>query len=281
MKKHLLETTTKIVFIIIFTIVVVLISLGIEQDFSKLQTSTFWIKVGAQLLMTMVIFNVVYSIDTNNRMHDKTSRFFSAYATNRLRIKEIESNKLYDALDKAVGDKNKELLVKKCNKLLHKVCTRVSYEDVITEEHIEYIINKFRVNKKREKKFIKLVKKIREGRIKVNQIKSEIFLQDKEMLFEQCDIYDFSNAIYELKRNTKKMLTFLICSIITSTITFSFASPNFLSALLTNFTLFLGATVSGFTSSSKSVKLKTALYEKRNQFLHKYLDLTIEYKDEK
>lgn len=277
MKKHIFETTSKIIFMLLFAAVVILISLGIKQDFSKLETLAFWIEVSAQLLVTMIIFNTVYSIDLDNRMHDKKSRFFSAYATNVMRIKEIENKKFYDNLDNAVGLKNKEILVKKCNDLLHKLCSRVSYDDIITNEHIEYIINKFRVAKKREKKFTKLVKKIREGRIKIKPIKSEIFLQDKESLFSKEDVYDYSNFAYELKRNSIKMGTFLLCSIITATITFGFVSANFWSAFLTNSTLFLGATVSGFTSSSKSIKQKTALYEKRNQFLHKYLDLTIEY----
>ncbi len=280
MKKHIFETATKIIFLILFAFVVILISLGIKQDFSRLKTIVFWTETGAQLLATMIIFNIVYSIDLNNRMHDKTSRFFSAYATNIMRIKEIESKKLYDALDSAVDLKNKEILIKKCNSLLHRLCTRVCYEDVTTEEHIEYIINKFRVAKKREKKFIKLVKKIREGRIKITTVKAETFLQDKEVLFEKYDVYDFNNFFYEFRRNSEKVVTFLICSIITSTLTFSFVSPNFWTALLTNFTLFLGATVSGFMSSAKSIKRKTALYEKRNQFLHKYLDLTNEYKEE-
>ena len=102
-------------------------------------------------------------------------------------------------------------------------------------------------------------------------------MQDKEVLFSRDDVYDYSNLSYEIKRNSIKSTTFLICSIITATISFSFVAPNFWTALLTNFTLFLGATVSGFVDSSKSIKLKTALYEKRNQFLHKYLDLSVEY----
>ena len=280
MKKHIFETTTKILFMFLFGIVVILISLGIKQDFSRLKTTIFWTEMLCQLGSTMVIFNLVYSIDLNNRMHDKSSRFFSAYATNIMRIKEIESNKLYDALDDAVALKNKEILIRRCNSLLHRLCTRVCYEDVITNEPIEYVINKYRVAKKREKKFTNLVKKIREGRIKITPIRSEIFLQDKEVLFKKLDVYDFNDFVYELKRNTEKIITFSICSIITATLTFSFVSPNFWSALLTNFTLFLGAMVSGFMSSTKSIKRKTALYEKRNQFLHKYLDLSVEYKEE-
>lgn len=277
MKKHIVETTSKIIFMFLFGIVVILISLGIKQDFSRIKTATFWTETGVQLLATMVIFNIVYSIDLNNRMHDETSRFFKAYATNFLRIKEIENNKLYDKLDKAVEEKNNEVLIKKCNSLLHKICSRVCYEDVINEEPIINIINKFKVAKKREKKFIKIVKKIREGRIKITPIKAEVFLQDKEVSFEKYDVYDFNNIAYAIKRNTEKIITYLICAITASTLTFSFVSPNIWSALLTNFTLFLGATVSGFMSSSKSIKRKTALYEKRNQFLHKYLDLSVEH----
>ena len=256
MKKHVFETTTKIVFLILFVVVVILISLGIQQDFAKLKTTEFWVEILVKYAVTIVIFNVVYSIDIDNRKHDKLSRFFKAYATNIMRIKEIEDKKLYDQLDKAVADKNKEILVKKCNSLLHCLCTRVNYDDVITGEQIEYIINKYRVAKKRQKKFTKLVMKIREGRIKIKPIKAEIFLQDKEVLFSRGDVYDYSNLSYEIKRNSIKSTTFLICSIITATISFSFVAPNFWTALLTNFTLFLGATVSGFVDSSKSIKLK-------------------------
>ena len=49
MKKHIVETATKIVFLILFAVIVVMISLGIKQDFSRLKTSEFWVEVGAQL----------------------------------------------------------------------------------------------------------------------------------------------------------------------------------------------------------------------------------------
>lgn len=280
MNKHFFSTAIQILFCIVFSIVVIIISLGIEQDFSKILSITYWIQVVSQLSSTMVIFNIVYSLDINNRMHEKTSRFYNAYATNRLRIKEIESKKLYDELDNAVNIKNYEILVKKCNHLLHKICTRVSYDDIILSEvSIEEIIIKYKVAEKRKKKFIKLVEKIREGRIKVTHIKSDIFLQDKETSFmKNEDIYDYSNVAYEVKRNVRKGLLFLICSILIAVTSFSFVAPDFWSAILTNFTLFCGATMSGFISSSRSIKQKTALYEKRNQFLHKYLGLTTEYK---
>lgn len=280
MKNHVFETVTQMLFLVLFTLLVVFISLGIKQDFSRLKTTEFWIEVGAQLAVTMVIFNIVHSMDKRNRMHDEKSRFYKAYATNFLRIKEIESKKLYEELDKVVEQKNQELLEKKCNDKLHKLCTRVFYKDVITNEPIEYVISKHKVFKKREKRFTKLVMKIRTGRIKIKEVKAETFLQDKELLFDKAEIYDFNNAVVELKRNVEKAITFLFCSIIGATITFSFVNPNFWTALVTNLSLFIGAAMSGFFSSAKDIKRKTALYEKRNTFLLKYLDLSVEYKVE-
>ena len=276
--KNTIETFVQILFIVLFGILVILVSLGIEQDFTRVKTTEFWVEVSAQLALTMIIFNIVHALDKNNRLHDEGSRFFSAYATNRLRIKEIEDQKLYDKLDVAVEEKNKETLIIKCNNKLHKLCSRVNYNDVISDEPIEYVIKKFRVLKKKQKKFKKLVEKIRAGRIKVKTLNAEIFLHDKELLFEKREVYDYNSFMSELKRNTEKAITFLVCSVITATITFSFHSPNFWTALATNFTLFLGAAISGIFSSIKDVKRKTALYEKRNTFLHKYLDLKVEYK---
>ena len=50
MKKHIFETTTKILFMFLFGIVVILISLGIKQDFSRLKTTIFWTEMLCQLL---------------------------------------------------------------------------------------------------------------------------------------------------------------------------------------------------------------------------------------
>ena len=134
--------------------------------------------------------------------------------------------------------------------------------------------------KKREKKFTKLVEKIRGGSIRIKPLKAEVFLQDKEVLFEKAEKYDYSNFLVGLTDNTQKAFTFLIVSIITSTLSFSFVSPNFWTTLVTNLTLMIGATISGFASSIKDVKRKTALYETRNRFLHKYLDISVEYTEE-
>ena len=185
MKDHIFETLSQIIFLLVFTIFAILVSLGISQDFSVLATTEFWVQIASQLVLTMTIFNIVHGMDLRNRMHNEDSRFFKSFATFRLRVKEIDTQKLYDKLDVAVEEKNKERLIKKCNDKLHRLCTRVNYEDVITQDPVDYLINKFKVFEKREKKFKKLVEKIRTGRIRVVPVKAEVFLQDKEVILEQ------------------------------------------------------------------------------------------------
>lgn len=153
--KNIVQSTFQVIFVILAVILVNFVTLGIKQDFTRLSTTEFWVEVSAQLLITMIIFNIARAIDKRQRTHDKSSRFFKAYATNHLRIKEIEKNKLYTELDQAVAKKNQEYLIAKCNKKLHAVCTRVNYEDVVGEDSIEELILKFKVFKKRENKFTK------------------------------------------------------------------------------------------------------------------------------
>ena len=50
--------------------------------------------------------------------------------------------------------------------------------------------------------------------------------------------------------------------------------PNFWTSLFKNITLIFGAVVSGLSSSVKNIKLRTLIYERRNNFFHRYLDLT-------
>lgn len=276
--KNYLETTIQIIFLALFSVLVILVSLGIEQDFSKIYETSFWIEVLLRLGFTMIIFNVIYVIDRKNRMHNHKSRFFKAYATNRLRVREIENKKLYKELDEAVANKNKELLIEKINKKLHRLCTRVNYEDVTTEEPVEYLITTFKIFKRRRLRFKWLVHRIRSGRVRIlRPIRSDMFLQDKELLFSNHEYYDFNNFFAETRRNVKKAITFLICSIITATISFTFINPNFWQTFIANVTLFLGATCSGFISSGDDIKRRTAIYEHRNSFIQRYLNITVEH----
>ncbi len=290
-KKTALETAVQIVFIFLLFILCVLITLGISWDFKDLETIAFWVESGTRFIMVMVVFNIVYYLHRKNQSREHHCRFYIAYMTNRLKIKHLEDNRLFDELDNAVVTENKERLVVKINALLHCYCTRIFYEDVMenltpeseepTYVDVEELIKRFRVFDKFQKKFIKLVDKIRSGRITVPPIKSSSFLRDKELTKLSFETYDYSDTANEIERNLQKGGTFFLIAVVTSAIGFSFVSPNFLKALFMNLLSLVMAVVSGIFSAVKSLKKKTRLYEARNSFLKRRLNIDVEYKEEK
>lgn len=208
-----------------------------------------------------------------NRKHDDTGRFFKAYATNRLRRDEISSINLHDELEVAVEKKNQEILIAKCNNKLHKISTRIKYEDVMDDKTLEELKITFRISKKQFSKFDRLVVKIRQGRIRAKKINPDIFKQDKELVFESTEVYDYNKTAYALKQNLRKMSVYTVITVIMATISFSFVSADFWTAFITNITLFLSGAISGFTCANKDVSIRTAVYENRNAFLEQYLGL--------
>lgn len=279
--KNITETLSQIFFLTLFAILVILVSLGIEQDFSVVGTVEFWTEVSIRLTITIILFNIIYYMDVRNRLHDTSSRFYKAYVTNRLRVKEIEKQKLYKQLDDAVKEENEELLQDKCNILLHRICTRINYDIAYSETDIEEIIKEYKVQPKRQKKLTDLILCIRAGEIKIKQpVKADFFLNDKELAVIKPSSYDYSEVALSIRRNASKIITFTLCSVFIATLSFSLASVDFWTTFVTNFTLFLGAIVSGFSSAYKDVKLKTAIYEKRNRFLLRRLKLEVEYVEE-
>jgi hypothetical protein len=279
--KSIKETLIQILFGLVAFVVIIFTSLGISFDFSLLREIAYWIEVLIKLAVTMIFFNIIYYIYRKNIMHDTKSRFYKAFATNKLRIKKIENDRLYDKLEQAIKEENQERLETKCNNLLHLICTRVTYAEVMEMEDgkflpAEDLAKKYRVFK-HKMLFVKVVERIRSGRVRVKPITEKQFLQDKELLRDPIDKYDYSIGWEETKRNLEKIIIFLITQIIGTAIVFSFFMPNFWAELVTNLFVVLGAIFSGFLSAQQNIKLKTAIYEHRNAFLHKKLNLEEEY----
>lgn len=274
-----LETLIQALFVLVTFVLVVLISLGITLDFEKIKTVTFWIETFSHFCLSMVAFNFLYVYDRHKRMHDKNSRFFKAYATNRLRVKHVEKNKLYDELDKAIAEETFLRLKEKCESKLHRLCTRLSYEDVMSEKDVQELMNDCRVLPKRKPKLEKLILRIRAGEIHVNEIREKVFLTDKELVENKNDNYDFNDLKVELNRNLSRGLAFWGLSIAIAMIGFAFYSPNFLESLLKNFLFVLGGMGSGITSAIQNVKLRTSIYESRNRFFQRRMNIEIEYSE--
>lgn len=283
--RNIFETISQLVFIVLAFVVLSFISLGVSPDWTRITTSAYWIEVTVRLILVMITFNIIYYLDRKNRANNQKSRFYIAYATNKIRVKRLEEQKLYDELEKAVEQENQNILEVECNRLLKKLCTRIDYNDVMKEvdgilQSEKELIDLFRVAPKKEKKFIKLVRKIRSGEITVNQLNSKMFLRDKEINAKNKNEYDYNEVVYEIERNVERGLIFVLTSMFAAVVTYSFVMVNFWSTFITNVLILFGAIVAGFFSSLKSIKKKTAIYELRNSFLKKYLDIKEEYEPE-
>lgn len=276
-KSSVLETFVQTAFLLVVFTVIILLSLGISLDFSKLKTVEYWIEVGAQLALTMIVFNVIYRMDRRNKANIRTSRFFIAYATNRLRITRIYTDKRIPDLEKAVKEENRQRLITRCEELLHKVCGYIKYDDLT--KTTDELIKEYHIQEKRTKKFCKIYDRIKSGRVKVKELKPQVFLTDKQLIEIKGEEYDFNAAEECIKHNTAKMITFLITTMLSAIIVFTFMFPNIWPKILSNVGILFGAVISGFISSDKDIKHLTRVYEARNAFILQHLEIGDEYRE--
>ena len=275
--RNVFETILQVFLGIAAFVVSLLITLGISSDFTRVSTAAYWIEVAAGAGLMLVIYNMIYIMDQNNRARNTRSRYYVAFQTNRLRMNFIQENKLYEQLEQAVKDENEERYIKKCTKLIHRITSRTSYEDIKNCNGIEEVNNlseKLLLKKRGKKKLARLYTKITSGKIKIKEIKTDNLLRDKEITSTEPEQLDYSDAALETKRNIQKVLSFILFSVISAVFTFSLTSVPFWQAFVKNVTMFFGAAISGFASSRGKTNFKTSIYENRNTFFERRLGIT-------
>ena len=275
--KSIIQTLVQLAFCIVAFIFTFLVTLGIRADFSILKTAEYWIQVSNNTVLMIFVYNIVFFIDQKNRTSNKGSRFFIAFQTVKLRTEIINKNKMYDKLKEAVKAENEERYRNACNDILRKHTVRFEYNDIINIDENEFIpfLDKYLIRGKQAKKLLKVFIKIKKGKIKIQELQADALLQDKELgKSNDFTILDYSDSAYERKRNIVKILSFIITSVITSVVSFTFTSMSFWQAFLTNLVLFFGSAMSGFTSSYTKTNFKTQIYENRNTFFEKRLGLS-------
>lgn len=275
--RNVFETILQVFLGIAAFVVSLLITLGISSDFTRVSTAAYWIEVAAGAGLMLVIYNMIYIMDQNNRARNTRSRYYVAFQTNRLRMNFIQENKLYEQLEQAVKDENEERYIKKCTKLIHRITSRTSYEDIKNCNGIEEVNNlseRLLLKKRGKKKLARLYTKITSGKIKIKEIKTDNLLRDKEITSTEPEQLDYSDAALETKRNIQKVLSFILFSVISAVFTFSLTSVPFWQAFVKNVTMFFGAAISGFASSRGKTNFKTSIYENRNTFFERRLGIT-------
>lgn len=278
-----LKSFTSLIFALISLILVIIVSLGISLDFQKLATAEFWLEVFIKWCLTMILFNLAFEYDKQNKVHDTDSRFYSAFATLKLRIREIHKEKRYEALNGAIALKNENNIKELWSARLHKYCYHVNYDDITAETDFNALADKLAITKGR-KRFIKVCEQIRQGAeykrfglFPYKPIKEEYFLKDNELSRISTDKFEYSEKEETAKRNLSKSTMFFLVSVISAIITYSFFTENFWGELVSNLFTMFSAMASGFSYSARNIKDKTQIYENRNDFLERYLNITIIY----
>ena len=280
-KNEIFETLSKIALMILLFIALMIITLGIELDFSKLLTLSYWATVATQLAFVMIVFNLVTTSHSRTKARNENGRFYLAYATNMLRIKEIEENNRYDDLSEAVKMENEENYKRKCNEKIHSITSRFGYDEIMKNiDNLDNLFLSCKINGKQAKRLKKIVDKVIAGSYCYTQIKDIMFLRDKELVPHDKSMIAFNVAGDKIKGNTKRIITFLVPTIILNIIAYHYSSIDFWTWFLTNSTLCISAVVSGLYEAQREIRLRTAMYEERNAFLKRRLNINTVYKTE-
>ena len=273
------KTLTQGLFLAFALVIIMIISLGISLDFSRLKTWEYWISVVVKLALVMITFNIIYRLDRKNKINTHNSRFFIAYATNRMRVARIYEDKRVEDLERAIKEENERRLQEKCERLLSHICSYIKYSDM--EKSAEQLIKEFGILPRLHKRFYKVYDRIKAGRVKAKKLMAATFLTDKQLVNKKDIQYDYSVVAETMRRNTAKMITFLLTTMLFSVIVYTFAFPSVWTEIVSNITILLGAIISGFTSADKDVKRLTYVYENRNNFIFQHLEITDKYEPQK
>jgi len=286
------KTLSQLIFMAAAFAFIMIISLGLTFDFSDLKTPIFWIIVGCKLVVAMIVYNIVIFLDQRNQLSNPETLLFQTLATNQLRVAEIYNKKVFKELEQAVERENTNEYIKECNTRLHNVTTRISYNDLFNEKttkplsSIEDLCDSFLLSKKKKmfifksqkERLLKVVKDIFSGNVKIEEVTAEELLKDKDTNKIPKNSLKYNSKAAKSKQNANKIFNFLISSVVTTAIGFAFVNPDIWGELVKNGLLFVGTIISGYTASYWEGKGKIFVFDYRNKFFKKELDIGNEYK---
>lgn len=267
-------------FILLALVFVIIYTLGFTFDWTKLREPGFWVEVAVRLGATMAIYNAMFSIDSSTRRLATSGRYYEVLATNRIRVDRIYRENLFGALDEAVKAENEERKKRAVNRVLRRVSSRLSYEDVIDQpaEKLDEICRAYLLTDKQKAKLKKTLRKIYSGGVKYEAITADDLLIDKEHDKDRRESLKVDLGAFVLKQNIIKAVMFVLTTIAMSAISRAETNLDLVYVIISNAVLVGGACASAIAMSYNYLKLRTSVFERRNIFLSKRLGLTDEFK---
>lgn len=281
------QTLIQFALLIVAFILVAMLSTGFKLDWDKIDEA-FAILVAIRLVFTIVTYNVVFSIDNINRRKVQDTNYYVTLATNKKKIEVIYKNKLFNELDTAIKEENKERFIKTCNNLIRSVSSRLSYDDICTinEEgktvfkDVDTLLKYYSLSENKAKQLKIVLTKITDGDVKFEEIEADDILIDRDEKGDKTATMKFNYKAFLFKKNIVKAVTFFVTSIVMTIMQFTGGMANFWVELFKNLTLLLGGAVSAVMLSYTYVKVRTGVFEQKNKFLEKRMGIMDKYENQ-
>lgn len=281
------QTLIQFALLIVAFILVAMLSTGFKLDWDKIDEA-FAILVAIRLAFTIVTYNVVFSIDNINRRKVQDTNYYVTLATNKKKIEVIYKNKLFNELDTAIKEENKERFIKTCNNLIRSVSSRLSYDDICTinEEgktvfkDVDTLLKYYSLSENKAKQLKIVLTKITDGDVKFEEIEADDILIDRDEKGDKTATMKFNYKAFLFKKNIVKAVTFFATSIVMTIMQFTGGMANFWVELFKNLTLLLGGAVSAVMLSYTYVKIRTGVFDQKNKFLEKRMGIMDKYENQ-
>ncbi len=282
-KNNTFNTIVTVVFVLLAFVLLILMSAGISLEFDRLADINYWINILIRLVVMMLLYNVIFTFDLQQRKNEPNTAHYIAVATKQLRINRIKRENMFAELGKAVDAENEERYVTECTRRLHKVSVRVNFEDLPKEKcdlikWLAEIKEKYLICDKDLKRLEKVALKILNGKVKIRKLTADDILDMLGDDNEKNDVIIFRSSMLIRYQNLIKAAMFLLGVTAMTVFRWHPSWTDIVFDIIINSTLLIGATYSAIINAKFFLKRKTVVFNNQNIFLVKRMGLTEEYK---
>ena len=281
--KNTFNTIVTVAFVLLAFVLLILMSAGISLEFNRLADINYWINIFIRLAVMMLLYNVIFKFDLQQRKSEPNTAHYIAVATKQLRINRIKRENLFAELGKAVDAENEERYANECTRRLHKVSVRVDYDDLPKEQCDLYkwlneMQEKYLINDKDLKRLERVALKILNGKVKIRKLIADDILDMLGDDNEKNNAIIFRSNVLIRHQNLIKAAMFLLGVTAMTVFRWHPSWTDIIFDIIINSTLLIGATYSAIINSKFFLKRKTIVFNNQNTLLAKRMCLTEEYK---
>jgi hypothetical protein len=281
--KNTFNTIVTVAFVLLAFVLLILMSAGISLEFDRLADVNYWINILIRLVVMMLLYNVIFTFDLQQRKNEPNTAHYIAVATKQLRINRIKRENLFAELGKAVDAENEERYATECTRRLHKVSVRVNFEDLPKEpcdisKWLTEMQEKYLINEKDLKRLENVALKILNGKVKIRKLTADDILDMLGDDNEKNNAIIFCSNVLIRYQNLIKAAMFLLGVTAMTVFRWHPSWTDIVFDVIINSTLLIGATYSAIINSKFFLKRKTIVFNNQNTLLAKRMYLTEEYK---